>query len=301
MNISATTIGKTQGIDKATVAMMADLTKARLSSLVVLTTAAGYYLGSAGPINGWAMAHALLGTGLLAGGAGALNQYLERAYDARMQRTASRPLPAGLIKAETALLLGGVMSVTGLIWLALLANLATAVLGAITLMTYLFIYTPLKRRTAWNTVAGAVPGALPPVMGWTAAGGEIGGGGLLLFAIQFCWQMPHFLAIAWLYRDDYQRAGFRMLAVTDSSGQRTARQTVHFTVALAGASVLPALFGVAGGIYLGGALLLSAAFLLSALSFGRSLTPGAARQLFLASILYQPLVLGLMVFDKISR
>jgi protoheme IX farnesyltransferase len=301
MSLNSTTIGRTKLFDREAMATLAELTKARLTSLVLMTTAAGYFLGGVEGLKFWGLVHALAGTGLLAGGAAALNQYLERAYDARMRRTANRPLPSGRIKPETALLLGGVLSVAGLVYLALAANLLTAFLGAVTIMSYLFIYTPLKRRTVWNTVIGAIPGALPPVMGWTAARGEIGIGGVVLFAILFLWQLPHFMAIAWLYREDYTRAGFQMLSGVDADGRRTGRQAVNYTVALLAASVLLSLFGLTGAVYLTGALALGAGFLLAALKFARMRTDAAARQLFLASILYQPLLLGLMVLDKIKQ
>lgn len=290
---------RSRWLDKEFVRTMAELTKARLNSLVLLTTAAGYYLGSSGPLDGWGLARVLGGTGLLAGGAAVLNQYLERDFDALMTRTAHRPLPAGRVKPESALLLGGMMSLAGLVYLAAEINLLTAFLGAVTLITYLFIYTPLKRRTIWNTVVGAVPGALPPVMGWVAAQGRLDWGALAVFAILFFWQVPHFLAIAWLYREDYARGGYVMLPVVDPQGGRTARHTLYHTVAMMTASVLPALLGLTGGIYLAGALLLGGLFLSATLWFARCLHRGSARALFLASILYHPVLVGLMVWDKI--
>ncbi|MCX8156749.1 MAG: heme o synthase [Verrucomicrobiae bacterium] len=285
--------------DAASLSTLAELTKARLNSLVLLTTAAGYYLGSEGALDAWGLARALGGTGLLAGGAAVLNQYLEREFDARMTRTAHRPLPAGRVKPETALLLGGLLSLAGLVYLAAEVNLLTAFLGAVTLITYLFIYTPLKRRTIWNTVVGAVPGALPPVMGWVAAQGRLDWGALAVFAILFFWQVPHFLAIAWLYRDDYARGGYVMLPVVDPQGARTARHALHYTVAMTTASIFPSLLGLTGGLYLAGALFLGALFLSATLWFARRMHRTSARALFLASILYHPVLVGLMVWDKI--
>jgi protoheme IX farnesyltransferase len=290
---------RSRWLDVESVQTLAELTKARLNSLVLLTTAAGFYLGSKGAMDGWALARVLGGTGLLAGGAAVLNQYLERDYDARMTRTAHRPLPAGRIKPESAVLLGGILSLAGLVYLAAEVNLLTAFLGAVTLITYLFIYTPLKRRTIWNTVVGAVPGALPPVMGWVAAQGRLDWGALAVFAILFFWQVPHFLAIAWLYREDYARGGYVMLPVVDGDGSRTARHALHYAVAMMTASVLPSLLGLTGGLYLAGALVLGGLFLSATLWFARRLHRTSARALFLASILYHPVLVGLMVWDKV--
>ena len=286
--------------DKSRLAVYCELIKARLTFLVVLTTLVGFYIGFRGPMDYWLLFHTVLGTGLLAGGAAALNQFLERQYDARMRRTEDRPLPSGRLTSDTALMFGGVCSAAGLIDLALAVNLETGVLGAITLCSYLFIYTPLKRVTPLNTAIGAIPGALPPLMGWTAARGEINVEGWSLFAILFFWQLPHFLAIAWMYRDDYAKAGFAMLPVFDSNGRRTAVQTVSHTLGLLPISLCPFLFKLAGVVYLVGALVLGLAFLWQAVQFSRELSTQRARQLFYASILYLPLLLGLMVLDKIK-
>ena len=286
--------------DKSRVAVFCELIKARLTFLVLLTTLVGFYVGFRGAMDYLLMLHTLLGTGLVASGAAALNQFLERQHDARMQRTEDRPLPSGRLPPDTALMFGGLSSAAGLIDLALAVNLETSVLGAITLCSYLFIYTPLKRVTTLNTAIGAVPGALPPLMGWTAARGEINVEGWSLFAILFFWQLPHFLAIAWMYRDDYAKAGFAMLPVFDSDGQRTARQTVSHTLGLLPISLCPFLLKLAGVVYLAGALVLGLAFLWQAVQFSRELTAQRARQLFYASILYLPLLLGLMVLDKIK-
>ena len=286
--------------DKSRVALFCELIKARLTFLVLLTTLVGFYVGFRGAMDYPLLLHTLLGTGLLASGAAALNQFLERQHDAQMRRTEDRPLPSGRLLPDTALMFGGLSSAAGLIDLALAVNLETSVLGAITLCSYLFIYTPLKRVTTLNTAIGAVPGALPPLMGWTAARGEINVEGWSLFAILFFWQLPHFLAIAWMYRDDYAKAGFAMLPVFDANGQRTAGQTVSHTLGLLPISLCPFLLKLAGVVYLAGALVLGLAFLWQAVQFSRELSAQRARQLFYASIFYLPLLLGLMVLDKIK-
>lgn len=280
-------------------AVWAELIKARLTALVVLTTLVGFYLGWRGPMDFTRLFHVLLGTGLLASGAAALNQFLERDLDGKMRRTEHRPLPAGRLRPETALLFGSVCSVLGLGHLALLVNLWTSVLGALTLVSYLFVYTPLKRVTTLNTVIGGVPGALPPLMGWVAARGELTVEGWALFAIQFFWQVPHFLAIAWLYREDYARAGFVMLPVVDAGGAATGRQAVSYALGLLPVSLCPVWLGVVGPVYAAGALVVGTAFLVCAIRFARQLSRGSARQLFFASILYLPVLLGLMVIDKV--
>ena len=275
------------------------LFKARLTALVLVTTIVGFYLGSRGPMDMALMVHALLGTALLASGAAALNQLLEREHDARMRRTETRPLPSGRLQPDTVLIVGGLCSAVGLVYLAAAVNPLTALLGAITLISYVFIYTPLKRVTSLNTIIGAVPGALPPLMGWTAATGQISIEGWSLFAILFFWQLPHFLAIAWLYREEYAQAGFAMLPVFDPEGARTGRQSVSHTLGLLPVSLSPFLFKMAGPLYLAGAFLLSFAFFVCAVQFARKLTRNHARALFFASIIYLPLLLGLMVFDKV--
>src|SRR5437773_10154172 len=274
--------------DKSRVALFCELIKARLTFLVLLTTLVGFYVGFRGAMDYPLLLHTLLGTGLLASGAAALNQFLERQHDARMRRTEDRPLPSGRLPPDTALIFGGLSSAAGLIDLALAVNLETSVLGAITLVSYLFIYTPLKRVTPLNTAIGAVPGALPPLMGWTAARGEINIEGWSLFAILFFWQLPHFLAIAWMYREDYAKAGFAMLPMFDPDGRRTSGQAVSHTLGLLPISLCPFMFGLEGGIYLIGALLLSLGFVWQAIRFSRDLTLQLARRLFYASIIYLP-------------
>lgn len=284
---------------KSASAVLAELVKARLSGLVVLTTAAGFYLGSVGPVDWIRGIHTLVGTGLLAAGAAALNQYLERDADALMERTRGRPLPAGRVTPAVALLFGAGCVAVGLAWLVWWTPLAGAALGALTLALYLGVYTPLKRVSTLNTVVGAVPGALPPLIGWAAASGGTAPGGWALFALQFFWQVPHFLAIAWLYRDDYARAGFKMLPVVDPDGERTGLQSIGHCLGLLTASLSPFVLGVAGSTYLAGAFLLGTAMLGLAVRFARRLDRPAARGLFLASVLYLPVVFGLMVLDRV--
>ena len=285
-------------MEQSLLSAVCDLTKARLSGLVLMTTLAGFYLGNSGAASFSLMVHALAGTALLAAGAAALNQLLERDLDARMNRTENRPLPAGRLHPDTALIFGGLCAAAGLLWLALKVNLITSLLGAATIASYLFVYTPLKRKTTLNTAIGAIPGALPPLMGWTAATGEIAVGGWALFAILFMWQLPHFLAIGWMYRDDYARADFVMLPVIDPDGARTGRSTVSHTLGLVPISLFPFVLGVSGKLYAVGAILMGFAFLALAVRFSRSLTRASARNLFFASIVYLPLLLGLMAFDK---
>lgn len=286
--------------EKSWAAVYADLIKARLTFLVLLTTLVGFYLGYRGPMNYLLMLHTVLGTALVASGASALNQLLEREYDAKMRRTRERPLPSGRLQPTTVMVFGGACACAGLLYLALAVNLITSVIGAVSLLSYLFIYTPLKRLTWLNTAVGAIPGALPPLMGWTAARGQLSGEGWALFAILAFWQLPHFLAIAWIYRGEYEKAGFKMLPVIDPEGHRTGRQAVSHTLGLLPVSLCPFLFGLTGPVYLAGALLLGLAFLWFAIQFARQLTVPRARQLFYASILYLPLLLTVMVLDKMK-
>jgi len=284
---------------KSWVAVYADLVKARLTMLVLLTTLVGFYVGFQGPMNYLLMFHALFGTALVASGAAALNQLLEREYDARMRRTASRPLPSGRLQPVTVMLFGGICSLVGTLYLALLVNPLTSVLGAISLVSYLFIYTPLKRLTWWNTAVGAIPGALPPLMGWAAARGELSAGGWALFAILAFWQMPHFFAIAWIYKDEYAKAGYKMLPAVDPDGSRTAQQAVSHTLGLLMVSLSPFVLHLAGTIYLGAAIFLSGFYLWCAIQFGRKLDGPSAKKLFFASIIYLPLLLIALVVNKL--
>jgi protoheme IX farnesyltransferase len=307
MKATVEVLSPTVVAEKGLVSVLADLTKARLTTLVLLTTLVGFYVGWRGPMNFALMVHLLAGTALLASGASALNQLLEREYDAKMRRTRNRPLPSGRLQPTTVMIFGGVCATAGLMYLALAVNLITSVVGAVTFVSYLFIYTPLKRVTWLNTAIGAVPGALPPMMGWTAARGELSGEGWALFAILAFWQMPHFFAIAWIYRDEYAKAGFKMLPVIDPDGLRTGQQAVSHTLALLVVSLSPFVFKMAGPVYLAGALVLGAGYLWCAIRFSRQLrfaraelTRVRARQLFLASIIYLPLLLTAMVLDKVK-
>lgn len=284
--------------EKSLTAVFSDLVKARLTTLVLLTTAVGFYAGWRGPMDFLLLFNTLAGTALVAGGAAALNQLLEREHDAKMRRTQDRPLPSGRLQPTTVAVFGGVSSVAGLIYLAMAVNLLTSVIGAVTLVSYLFIYTPLKRVTWLNTAIGAIPGALPPLMGWAGARNELSGEGWALFAILAFWQIPHFFAIAWMYRNDYAKAGFVMLPNIADGGRRTAQQTVSHALALFIVSLCPFLFKMAGPVYLAGAVLLSAGFLFCAVQFSRQLTLGRARQLFLASIVYLPVLLAILCLDK---
>ncbi len=300
MNASAQNLIEATPAEKSWFAVYSDLIKARLTFLVILTTLVGFYIGFRGPVDYALMFHAVFGTALVASGAAALNQLLEREHDAKMRRTKNRPLPSGRLQPTTVMVFGGVCGCAGLIYLALLVNLTTSVIGAVSLLSYLFIYTPLKRITWLNTAVGAIPGALPPLMGWTAARGELSPEGWALFAILAFWQLPHFLAIAWMYRDEYAKAGFKMLPVIDPDGQRTARYAVSHTLGLLPISLCPFLFQLAGPVYLAGALILGVAFLWVAIQFARHLTIPRARQLFFVSILYLPLLLTVMVLDKMK-
>jgi heme o synthase len=288
-------------IDRGWTAVFMELIKARLTFLVILTTLVGFYLGSPEGLDLVLLAGALIGTSALAAGAACLNQLLECEWDARMKRTRTRPLPAGEVAPTTVLLLGAVMCLGGLAVLSFGVNLLTALLGSLTLASYLFIYTPLKRTTVLNTVVGAIPGALPPLMGWTAATGSLAAPGWALFAILFFWQLPHFMAIAWLYREDYAQAGFRMLSGSDPTGSRTAGSAIRNTLALVAVSLVPFLQQIAGRIYLVVALVLGGVFIVTALRFGFRRTPQSARQLFFASILYLPLLLTVLVIDRAKR
>ena len=274
-----------------------ELTKPRITSLVLVTAAVGYAVGGLGPFSVLRFLVFMTGTALLCAGASALNQHAERDADARMLRTNRRPLPAGRLRPEEAVVFGLALSGTGLAFLVFV-NPLTLALGAASLSIYVLVYTPLKRVSSLCTVVGAVPGALPPLMGWAAAHGSLGPAGLGLFAILFLWQLPHFLAIGWLYRDDYARGGFPMLAVTDRDGSSTGRQAVLYATALLPVTLAAGLLASAGRGYLWGALLLGVAFLACAARFAWRRTAPAARLLFFASVLYLPLLLGLMVFDR---
>ncbi|MCI0748826.1 MAG: heme o synthase [Verrucomicrobia subdivision 3 bacterium] len=299
MKATAEPITAPAATEKSWLVVFSELVKARLTFLVLITTLVGFYVGASGALDWTLMVHTLAGTALLACGAAALNQLIEREHDAKMRRTECRPLPSGRLTPNTVLIFGGACSIAGLVYLAAAVNPLTGLLGAITLVTYVFVYTPLKRVTWLNTAIGAVPGALPPLMGWTAATNELSPAAWCLFGILFFWQIPHFLAIAWMYRDEYAKAGFVMLPAVDPEGSRTAHYAVSHTLGLLFASLSPVLFGLTGSIYMYGALIIGLAFLAAAFAFGRRLDVARARQLFFASIIYLPLLLGLMVLDKI--
>ena len=278
---------------------LAELVKVRLTLLVLLTTAVGFYLGAEPPIDYRAFFHTVFGTAAAAAGAAALNQWWERRVDALMRRTETRPLPAGRMAPLQALLLGTGLSLFGVAYLAIVCNALSAVLTAITVVIYIFAYTPLKRTSTANTAVGAIPGAIPPMIGWAATRGDIGPGAWSLFIIVFLWQMPHFFAIAWMFRDDYSRAGFRMISSDDSSGERSASQSVFFCILLLVLSGLPAFVGVVSYVYQPIQLVLGGLFVAVAMRFLRLRTPSAARVLFLASIAYLPLLLAALVLTKL--
>jgi protoheme IX farnesyltransferase len=269
------------------------LTKPRLNLLVVLTSAAGYYLGTTEGISLLGWAQTVMGTALVAGGAAVLNQLYERDTDALMRRTRGRPLPARRVSVGDALVFGIVLSGAGLAILLLLVNRFAGLLALATLAVYLGVYTPMKRRSAAATLVGALPGALPPLIGWAAASGAVSLGGWTLFAIVFLWQIPHFMAIAWMCRDDYRAAGLPMLP----DGRRTGRQAVLFSALLVPASLLPSAVGVAGWAYLVVALLLSSALLALSIVFATRRSEASARWLFFATITYLPLIWVALILD----
>lgn len=271
-----------------------ELSKSRIVLMVVITTAAGYVIG-ARDFSLLALVHVLVGTALVAAGTNALNQYVERDLDARMLRTARRPLPAGRISARAALIFSAGIAIAGTAYLALAVNVLTAVLGAFTLTSYIFVYTPLKRLSTACTVIGAVPGAIPPLMGWAAATGELGAGGWIAFAILFLWQLPHFMAISWTHREDYGRAGFAMLSVRDGEGRAVGRQAIFYSIALLIVSVAPSFLGMAGPLYLIGAAAAGAALLVTAIGFARERSARKARSLFMTSNIYLLVMMVLLV------
>ncbi len=277
---------------------LVELVKARLTLLVLLTTAVGFYLGAEGPINFVALLHTVFGTAAAAAGAAALNQWWEYNLDALMERTRSRPVPAGRMRPRDAVILGSALSIFGVAYLAFVCNALSAALAAITIIIYIFAYTPLKRVSTFNTALGAVPGALPPMIGWAAARGTLNAGAWTLFAILFFWQLPHFFAIAWMYRDDYARAGFQMISSDDRTGERSASQSVFFCMLLFVVAGLPAFLGIATVFYLLAELILGALFVAVAMRFLKTRARSDARRLFITSIIYLPLLLGALVLSK---
>jgi protoheme IX farnesyltransferase len=279
-------------------AAFAELTKPRITFLIVLTSAAGFALGSLGRVDYAALCSAMFGIALLSSGIATLNQYMERDLDALMRRTAERPLPSGKLLPWEALAFGAGLTVLAEIYLAVMVNPLSAVLGMTVIAGYLFAYTPLKTRTTLSTAVGAFPGAVPPLIGWAAARGSIGIEAWVLFAILFLWQFPHFLAIAWMYREDYGRANILMLPVVEPDGRVTAQQIVIYTILLIPVSLLPTALGISGKIYLYGAIILGLLFLYSSVRAALSKSRQEARRLLLASVIYLPLLFILMVINR---
>ncbi|GIV58434.1 MAG: protoheme IX farnesyltransferase [Rhodothermaceae bacterium] len=275
------------------------LTKPEIAFLVALSALAGFFLAPASAFDGWTLLAALVGITLTAGGSGALNHYLERDLDTRMRRTARRPIATGRMAPETARTFGLVLVAAGLALLCPLTNPLTGVLAALTVVLYLYVYTPLKRVTKYNTLVGTLPGALPALGGYTAATGEFGMAGWLLFAVLLCWQMPHFFALAWMYRKDYARAGYAMLPVVEPSGRSTTRQTLGFTVLMIVASLALPLTGAVGWLYTAGALGLGVWFLRPVLRFYVDTTAYRARRVLMASVGYIPLLVACIVADRL--
>ncbi len=276
----------------------AELTKPRITGLIVLTAAAGFALAARGRIDYLRMVSAMIGIALLSSGIATVNQYMERDLDALMRRTANRPLPSGKLLPWEALVFGVGLTVLAEVYLAVLVNPLTALLGLSVIAGYLFAYTPLKTKTSLSTLVGAFPGAVPPLIGWTAARGELSLEAWVLFAILFLWQFPHFLAIAWMYREDYARAGILMLPVVEPGGRITGQQIVVYTLMLLPVSLLPTVLGISGKIYLYGAIILGLLFLYSSFRAAFSQSRQDARRLLLASVIYLPLLFGLMVLNR---
>ena len=274
------------------------LTKPRVNFLILITTLIGFHLGTIGPIDLVLLVHTVMGTAFVAAGAAAINQVLECESDRLMRRTQARPLPAGRLGMSEAGWFALTLAGIGLVQLALGANLLAALVAFATIASYALIYTPLKRRTSLATVIGAVPGALPPMIGWAGAAGSLSIEAWVLFAIVFVWQMPHVLAISWMYREDYQRGGIRVLPVEEPDGASTSRQTVTYAAVLIPVTLLPTVVGLAGGVYLAGALVLGVALLTLAIAFARHRTAPHARRLFFASLLYLPVLWVLMLADR---
>ena len=274
-----------------------ELTKPRIAFMLVLTSAAAFYLGSKGSFNFVLFTNAMIGIAILAFGVSTLNQYIERATDRLMDRTKNRPLPSFRLAPADALVFGLVQCAVAEIYLYFLVNPLTAALGLVVIVGYVLLYTPLKTRTSASTAIGAIPGAMPPLMGWTAAADEIAIGALALFVLLFLWQFPHFLAIAWMYREEYAKAGILMLPVVEPEGRITARQIVLFAIMLVPVSLAPFFLGFSGLIYLVGATMLGTWFLVESVRMARAKSIISARRLLLVSVLYLPLVFGLMVVD----
>ena len=275
-----------------------ELTKPRITVLILVCTAVGYFFGSPNSFHLAPFLHALLGTALMASGTAALNQWYEADSDAKMRRTSKRPIPAGRIRPSDGLIFGALLSVVGFADLWFGANALAAALGFFTLATYIFLYTPLKRRSAVCTTVGAVPGAMPPLIGYAPASGILDSGALALFLILFVWQFPHFYAIAWMYREDYARGGIRMLPVIEPEGESTVRRVVACCLLLIPISLVPRVLGMAGSIYAATAIAAGLVLLYFGVRLGRERTSVGARRVLLASVLYLPVLLGVMVLDR---
>ena len=287
---------KTLGLREKLAAFF-ELTKPRIAFMLVLTSAAGFYLGSVGGFNIPLFINSVIGITLLAFGVATLNQFWERKLDALMERTANRPLPTQKVTPTEALVFGLLLCVSAEIYLAFLVNGLTAILGLIVIVGYVLLYTPLKVKTSASTAIGAIPGAMPPLMGWTSAANEITLGGWALFTMLFLWQFPHFLAIAWMYREQYAKAGILMLPVVEKEGRITAMQIVLFTILIVPVSLAPFFLGISGLVYLIGASLLGIWFLYASIQAARAKSVEKARALLFVSILYLPIIFALMVFD----
>jgi len=274
-----------------------ELAKPRILSMVLVTTTLGFFLGSRGLHPLPLFFATLLGVGCATGGAAMLNNYLDRNADVNMNRTRGRALPTGLVEPARALTAGVGMVLMGVLELVCAVNLLTAFLVLLAAFLYVLVYTPMKKITWLNTTMGALPGAIPPMAGWAAATGRVDAGAWVLFAILFAWQHPHFFAIAWMYRDDYRAAGFKMLPVVEPTGERTFRQTIAFSILLIGVSILPTVLGITGRFYFWGALLIGLGMFSVALDFARYHGIGDARRLLKASVLYLPVLLLLIVLD----
>jgi protoheme IX farnesyltransferase len=274
------------------------LTKPRITWLILMSTGMGYYFGLTGALDWWALLHTIVGTGLIASGTAALNQWYESDADARMRRTDHRPIPAGIISSRNAFLFGVLLSVLGFAELGLGVNWLSAGLGLFTLLSYLCLYTPLKRVSPVSTTVGAVPGAMPPLIGFAAASGTLTAEAWILYAILFLWQFPHFYAIAWMYREDYERAGIRMLPVVEPDGESTVRQMMAFSLILIPVSLIPRYLDMTGNLYVAGTLAAGIAFVAACARMSKDRTLLRARSVLLASVVYLPVLYGLLLLDR---
>ena len=300
MNPCAETFQPPLAAVSAGVADYLELTKPRVTSLILMSTLVGFYMGFSSPFPFLLLLHTLIGTALVASGTAALNQFWEREADSKMLRTRNRPLPAGRMRPWQALWFGILLSLVGVFYLAWLTNFLTSLLAALTLISYLFLYTPLKTRTPLCTMVGAFPGAIPPLIGWVAVRGEITLEAGILYLMLFLWQFPHFLSIAWLYRDDYARGGIVMLPVVEPLGDSTGRQILLYSIALLPLSLVPSLLGLTGLIYFCGAFVLGLWFLRAGIMAARAKTNIQARRLLRVTVMYLPLVYALMMIDRMA-